>query len=228
MRKIKKLEKGGKMHQTVDVNLGANILSANLRIAERNRMLLRKHGIKSVDFMGSIGSGKTLLIENIVEKLKAKNKRCAVIAGDVAGDDDYKRFKKHGVEAVNVNTDKECHLDAHLIDHALEKIDLKNIDVLFIENVGNLVCPADFPLGTDERVVVISVTEGDDMVRKHPTIFAVSPIIVINKIDLAKYMEVEPDILENDARKINPHAKIIKTDAKHSVGIDELMNALGV
>ena len=225
---MNKRDTGGKMHQTVDVNLGANILSANMRIAEMNRALLKKHGIKSVDFMGSIGSGKTLLIEKIIDKLKEKKKRCAVIAGDVAGDDDYRRFKKHGIDAINVNTDKECHLDAHLIDHALEKLDLENIDVLFIENVGNLVCPADFPLGTDERVVVISVTEGDDMVRKHPTIFAVSPIIVINKIDLAKYMEVEPDILVNDAKKINPHAKIIKTDARHSVGIDELIDALGL
>ncbi len=214
------------MHQTVDVNLGANILSANKRIADDNKALLEKHNIKSVDFMGSIGSGKTLLIEDMIDILSKRKKKCAVIAGDVAGDDDYQRFRRHGVEALNVNTDKECHLDAHLIDHALEKLELADIDILFIENVGNLVCPADFPLGTDKRAVVISVTEGDDMVRKHPTIFAISPIIVINKIDLATYMEVDPDILEKDARKINPHAKIIKTDAKHSVGIDELINAL--
>ncbi len=216
------------MHKTVDVEMGASVLSANLRIAEENLKLLRAKGIASFDFMGSIGSGKTLLIERIVDILKKKGKRAAAIAGDVAGDDDYSRFSKHGIPAVNVNTGKECHLDAHLIDHALGDIGLDDIDVLFIENVGNLVCPTDFPLGTDKRVVVISVTEGDDMVRKHPVIFSLVDLIVINKVDLAKVIEVDPKILVRDARKLRPKAPIFLTDAKHGKGVPELMKAMGI
>jgi hydrogenase nickel incorporation protein HypB len=128
----------------------------------------------------------------------------------------------------NINTDKDCHLDAHLIEHTLEDFNLSGIDVLFIENVGNLVCPADFPLGTDKRVVVISVTEGDDMVRKHPIIFGLSDIIVINKIDLADVVEVSIDTIKRDAEKVAPHTKLLTTDAKHNVGIDKLLEELEI
>ena len=107
-------------------------------------------------------------------------------------------------------------------------MDLNSIDILFIENIGNLVCPADFPLGTNMRIIVISVTEGDDMVRKHPTIFREADVAVINKIDLAEVIEVDPSILQNDIKKVNPHAKVILTDAKHGKGIDELLEALEI
>jgi len=219
------------MHKVVDVELGVDILAANKRIAEENADVLKGHGITSFDFVGSIGSGKTLIIEAIIEELKkrpGKGPKVACIAGDVAGDDDYRRFKKHKVMAENLNTEKECHLDAHLVSHALEHMDLKNIDVLFIENVGNLVCPTDFPLGAQKRVLVISVTEGDDMVRKHPLIFRLSDIIVINKVDLAKIMEVDPKGLVKDVRKVRPDAKVFMTDARHGTGIKELMKAMGL
>jgi hydrogenase nickel incorporation protein HypB len=216
------------MHKVVDLELGVDILAANKRIAEENSELLR--GIKSFDFVGSIGSGKTLIIEDIIDELKKRKPapKIACVAGDVAGDDDYRRFKKHKVMAENLNTEKECHLDAHLVSHALEHLDLKKIDVLFIENVGNLVCPTDFPLGVQKRVLVISVTEGDDMVRKHPVIFRLSDIIVINKVDLAKIMEVDPKGLVRDAKKVRPDAKIFLTDARHGKGIKELMKAMGL
>ena len=139
----------------------------------------------------------------IFEKLLGK-KKVGVIVGDVTGDDDYKRIKKYNVPVVNINTGKECHLDAHLIEHALEDIDLENIDVLLVENIGNLVCPADFMLGCDKRGVVISVTEGDDMVRKHPLIFQISDFVVINKIDLAEYMDVNVDKILRDLETIAP------------------------
>jgi hydrogenase nickel incorporation protein HypB len=216
------------MHRVVGIKLGVDVLDANRRIAGRIRLGLGRRGIKAIDFMGSIGSGKTLIIERLIDILKEKGKNCAVIAGDVAGDDDYRRFRKHGVKALNVNTGKECHLDAHMVEHALEKLDLDKVDVLFIENVGNLVCPADFPLGTDGRVVVISVTEGDDMVRKHPVIFGTVDTVVVNKADLAKYMEVDPMVLVKDVGRINPHAKVIITDAKHSTGIGRLAKALRI
>jgi hydrogenase nickel incorporation protein HypB len=219
------------MHKVVDLEMGVDILAANKRIAQQNADLLKEHKILSFDFVGSIGSGKTLIIEAIIDELKKRpggGPKVACIAGDVAGDDDYLRFKKHKVTAFNLNTDKECHLDAHLVSHALEHLDLDKIDVLFIENVGNLVCPTDFPLGVTKRVLVISVTEGDDMVRKHPVIFRLSDIIVINKVDLAKIMEVDPTGLVKDAKKVRPDAKIFLTDARHGTQIKELMKEMGL
>jgi hydrogenase nickel incorporation protein HypB len=216
------------MHKVVTVDLEKDILAENLRIADENKKLLEEKGIVSFDFLGAIGSGKTLIIERLIDILKAKGKKVAAIAGDVSGDDDYQRFVAHGIVAANINTGKECHLDAHLVDHALEDLPLDDVDYLFIENVGNLVCPVDFPLGSHKRVVVISVTEGDDMVRKHPAIFAFSDVIVINKVDLAKAMEVDPKILERDARRTNPAAKIIMMNARRGDGMDELAKALGL
>ena len=216
------------MHKTVTIDLEKDVLSENRRIADENRALLDDHGIIAFDFLGAIGSGKTLIIEQLAEKLKSKGKRAAAIAGDVSGDDDYSRFVAHGIPAANINTGKECHLDAHLVDHALEDLPLDKIDYLFIENVGNLVCPVDFPVGSHKRVVVISVTEGDDMVRKHPAIFAFSDVIVINKVDLADAMQVDPKILERDAKRTNPAAKIVMMDARHAKGLDELEKALGI
>ena len=216
------------MHKVVTIDLEKDILSENRRIADENRKHLDDHGIVAFDFLGAIGSGKTLIIERLIDILKAKGKTAAAIAGDVSGDDDYQRFVAHGIPAANINTGKECHLDAHLVDHALEDLPLDEVDYLFIENVGNLVCPVDFPLGSHKRVVVISVTEGDDMVRKHPPIFAFSDVIVINKVDLAQAMEVDPKILERDARRINPGARTITMDARHSKGLKELAEALGL
>ncbi len=216
------------MHKTVTLDMEKDIFEANRQIADDNRKLFDEHGVVAFDFLGAIGSGKTLIIEGLTELLKAKGKSVAAIAGDVSGDDDFTRFRSHGIPAANINTGKECHLDAHLVDHALEDLPLDKIDYLFIENVGNLVCPVDFPLGSHRRVVVISVTEGDDMVRKHPAIFAFSDVIVINKVDLAEAMQVDPMILERDAKRVNPGAKIILMDARHGKGIDQLASALGL
>jgi hydrogenase nickel incorporation protein HypB len=216
------------MHKVVTVDMEKDFLAENRRIANENRALLDRHGVTAFDFLGGIGSGKTLIIEKLVDILKAKGKRCAAIAGDVSGDDDYQRFVAHGIPAVNVNTGKECHLDAHLVDHALEDLPLGRLDYLFVENVGNLVCPVDFPVGSHKRIVVISVTEGDDMVRKHPPIFAFSDVIIINKVDLAEAMQVDPKVLERDAKRINPGARIIMMDSRHGKGMEELAAALGV
>jgi len=211
------------MHK-VDLSIGKDLFEENEKIAKNNNDILKEKGIFSVDFMGSIGSGKTLLIEKMAEKLLGK-KKVGVMVVDVTGDDDYQRVKKHNVQVVNINTGKECHLDAHLIDHALEELDLDNIDILLVENIGNLVCPADFMLGCDKRGVIISVTEGDDMVRKHPLIFQISDFVVLNKIDLAEYMEVNIDKILEDLKKISPK-KVFLTDAKHDKGIDEFVQWL--
>jgi hydrogenase nickel incorporation protein HypB len=216
------------MHQLVSVDMEKDLLEANRKLAGENHDLLLKRGIRSVDLMGSIGSGKTLLIERISVILREKGTNVGVITGDVVGEDDYRRIKALGIPAVNVNTGKECHIDAHLAEHALEDLDLDDLNVILIENVGNLVCPADFPLGTDRRAVIISVTEGDDMVRKHPLIFKEADVIVINKSDLAEIMEVDIDTLIRDANVVRPGAPVIVTDAKHGKGIEELIEALGI
>ena len=205
------------MHD-VNLEIGKDIFEENRKLADRNLNLLDKYGIKSFDFMGAIGSGKTLLIERFIE---LRNKKVGVITGDVAGDDDFRRIKKLTPHVVNINTGKECHLDAHLVLHALEKINLKEIDYLFIENIGNLVCPTDFPLGTHKRVCIISVTEGDDMIRKHPLIFQQSDAIVVNKVDLAEYVGVDIDTIKRDASSICPNTTIFFTDAKNGRGLDE-------
>jgi hydrogenase nickel incorporation protein HypB len=216
------------MHKTTDLELNADIFGANRRLAGENHKLLCAHGIKSIDFLGSIGAGKTLIIERLVSILQTNGVRFGIIAGDVAGDEDYKRFKLYGKHVVNLNTGKECHLDAHLVAHALERFQLSDLDVILIENVGNLVCPVDFPLGTDKRVVIISVTEGEDKIRKHPVLFQQVDVIIINKIDLAEIMEVNLERIVKDARALNPHAPIILTDAKHKVGIDKLIAVLNL
>jgi len=214
------------MHQVKDVELGADILAANRKMAEENSRHLKKHQIKCIDVLGAIGSGKTLIIEKLIEILKKRGIRCGVIAGDVAGDDDYQRFKGHRVPVINLNTGKECHLDAHLVSHALEKLDMGKLDVLFIENVGNLVCPADFPLGSELTVTIVSVTEGDDMIRKHPVLMGMSDIIVVNKVSLAKIMRVDTRVLEKDAARIAPHTSVILTDAVTGTGMEELLRAM--
>ncbi len=216
------------MHKVVTVDIERDLLEANRTLAMENHMLLKGKGVRSFDLMGSVGSGKTLLIQRLSERALSRGLRVGAVTGDVTGDDDMRRLSVLGIPISNLNTGKECHLDAHLLEHALEELPLDEIDVLFIENVGNLVCPADFPLGADKRVVVISVTEGDDMVRKHPMIFRESDVIVINKSDLASLMEVDTAALEADARRVRPDADIVVTDAKHGVGIDRLASALGL
>jgi hydrogenase nickel incorporation protein HypB len=203
-----------------------DILDANRRIAEENKSILERHEVKAYDILGAIGSGKTTLIEKMIDLLSERGMKAGAIAGDVAGEVDYKRFRRCGIQAENVNTGKECHLDAHLISHVLEKMNLEKIDILFIENVGNLVCPVDFPLGAEKRVVMISVTEGDDMIRKHPLIFVQTDFAVLNKIDLADIIEVDPDVILRDFERVNPHGKIFLTDAKHGIGVKGLLFAL--
>jgi hydrogenase nickel incorporation protein HypB len=208
------------MHK-VEISLKQNLFNENRKMAEKINALLVEKNVQSIDFMGSIGSGKTLIIEQLIMKLIGI-KRVGVIVGDVVGNDDYKRIKKHNVPVANINTGKECHLDAHLVGHAVEDLNLNEIDMLFIENIGNLVCPADFLLGTDMRGVIISVTEGDDMVRKHPLIFQISDFIVVNKLDLVDYVDVDINRILQDIERISPK-KVFLTDAKHDKGIEELL-----
>jgi hydrogenase nickel incorporation protein HypB len=210
------------MHLVGVLDIAKDILKANKRLADKNRKLLNKHGVVAFDFMGAIGSGKTLLIEKLIDNLKDKYK-IACIAGDVIAKFDAERMEKHGAKVVPLNTGKECHLDAHLVGHALEDLNLEEIDLLFIENVGNLICPADFDLGTHKRIVVVSTTEGDDTIEKHPGIMKTADLIIINKIDLAEAVGADVKKMENDAKRINPEAEVILLSLKTMEGFDKVL-----
>ncbi|MGD9676321.1 MAG: hydrogenase nickel incorporation protein HypB [Candidatus Bipolaricaulia bacterium] len=207
---------------------GEDILARQLELAEANYRRLHEKRIRSISVMGAIGSGKTTLIECAVDRLRRVGLRVGTIAADSAGDDDHRRFLERGAVSVNVNTQDDCHLDAHTVHHALDQLPLETIDVLFIENVGNLICPADFPLGTDVEIVVISVTEGDDMVRKHPKIFAQTDFVAVNKVDLAAAVGVDPRRIVDDYAHVNPHGKIVLASLRSGEGIDALLDLLGL
>jgi hydrogenase nickel incorporation protein HypB len=221
-KEVIKAEKG----EVYDVELAEDLLKANQRLAEENKEFLHQNGVRAIDVMGSIGSGKTSLIENLVILLKSRY-RIAVFKGDLTTTIDAELIARHGVETVAINTGKECHLDANLVRKALQKLDLKKIDLLFIENVGNLICPAEFQLGADKRIVVVSVTEGPYMVVKHPFIFMDADIVVINKVDLAEAMNVDVQKLENDVKVVNPKAVAVATNGRTGKGVDDVVKALG-
>ncbi len=208
-----------------DIELSTDLLKANQRLAEENKKFLHKNGVKAIDVMGAIGSGKTSLIEKLVEKLKGKY-GIAVFKGDLTTTIDAELIARHGFEVVAINTGKECHLDANLVRKALKKLDMSKIQLLFIENVGNLICPAEFPLGSDKRIVVVSVTEGPYMVVKHPFIFMDADVAVINKIDLAKAMGVDIKQLKKDVKTVNPKAKVVATNCRSGEGVEKVVEAL--
>jgi hydrogenase nickel incorporation protein HypB len=210
-----------------DIELEKDLLAKNRSLAKENMKRFNNSNILAVDIMGSIGSGKTSLIKAILKRL-GMGKEVAVIAGDLTTTIDAERIEAEGARVIQVNTGKECHLDAHLIQRAVNKMNLDGVKILFIENVGNLICPGEFPLGAHKRLVVTSVTEGPYMIVKHPYIFKEADAVVLNKIDLAKAMKVNPSQLEKDAKKINDNAPFIKTNALTGVGITKVIVALGL
>jgi hydrogenase nickel incorporation protein HypB len=208
-----------------DIELEHSLLEANQKIATENRGLLDRHGITAIDFMGAIGSGKTTLIAKLVEKLKDQY-GVAVFNGDATTSDDQNMVASTGIQVVQLATVNGCHLDANLVQKALKKIDLEGLRLLFLENIGNLICPAEFPVGAKARVVVISVTEGPWSVRKHPHMFLGSQIVVINKTDLAAAMDVSVEALTADVHKLKPDIQVIPTSCKTGEGIDQVAAAL--
>jgi hydrogenase nickel incorporation protein HypB len=211
------------------IELNEDLIENNERLADQNNGTLKQYGIKSFDIVGAIGAGKTALLEIISERLSKKYK-ILVINGDVATRIDADRIEQHGVKTIQVNTGRECALNAYHISQILKNIDLNEYrnGILFIENVGNLICPSDFILGAEKRIVIVSITEGPWVVRKHPLLFKFSDIAVINKIDLHDVIDVNINEMINDANQINPNIKIFTTSAKTGENISQLINALEI
>jgi hydrogenase nickel incorporation protein HypB len=202
------------------ITIERKVLEKNEQLAQQNRELLRKRGILTLNFVSSPGAGKTTILEKTFQELGASLK-IAVIEGDVQTDLDAQRVARYGVPVVQIVTMGGCHLEAKLVQDALEKLDLNGLDLLFIENVGNLVCPANYDLGEALKVVVLSTTEGDDKPLKYPAMFLNSSILIINKIDLIPYVNCDLNVLKKNALQINPALRVFEISCFTGVGIPE-------
>jgi hydrogenase nickel incorporation protein HypB len=202
------------------VELVSNILDANTAIAEQNRQLFASKGVFVLNLMSAPGAGKTTILEKTIEAL-GDQLRVGVVEGDICTTQDAERIAAHGIPVVQINTDGACHLDANMILRSVQNLPLNELDLLVIENVGNLVCPAEFDLGEDLKAMVISVTEGNDKPTKYPLMFRESRAILVNKLDLQPYTDFSLDVLGKDLAELNPQAKVFPVSAKTGEGIAE-------
>lgn len=206
-------------HKTV-VDVEKDVLYHNNLLAERNKGYFDAKNIFTLNLVSSPGSGKTTLLEKTLTDIKGELE-FAVIEGDQQTTNDADRIHATGTKVTQINTGKGCHLDAHMILHAVQGMKLKDNSVLFIENVGNLVCPAMFDLGEKERVVIISVTEGDDKPLKYPDMFYTSTVCIVNKIDLLPYVPFDIEKVKANALKINPKLKIFEVSCTSGKGLQD-------
>lgn len=205
------------------VNIKKSVLAADEEHASFIRNLMREKGILMINMIGSPGSGKTTLLEKL---LPALDLRCAVIEGDVATSKDAERIAATGTPVVQINTQGGCHLEAHLVRKALQDIPIDDIDVLFVENVGNLVCPAEFDLGESFKMAISSVPEGDDKPLKYPSLFHKARAVLLTKVDLQPFIKFDKSTFWNDVKKLNPKASRFELAALEDKGVDELVNSL--
>ena len=206
-------------HQRL-IRVEEDILGKNKLVASRNRGYFEAKGVVALNLMSSPGSGKTTLMEQSIKAL-AGRRQVGVIEGDQQTLNDENRIHKAGAPVVQVNTGNGCHLDAEMIRQALDKLELQENSVLFIENVGNLVCPSLFELGEKSRVVIISVTEGEDKPLKYPTMFEHADLCVINKTDLLPYVDFDKEKAKSYALSVNPHLQVMELSAKTGEGLDQ-------
>jgi hydrogenase nickel incorporation protein HypB len=202
------------------VKVVTRILEANDRIAEENRKRFDDAGLYVVNLMGAPGAGKTTLLERTIRALKP-HRKIGVIEGDIVGSDDAERIGALDVPVVQINTGGACHLDANMISEVLDELPLKDLDLLIIENVGNLVCPAEFKVGEDVKMMVLSVAEGHDKPLKYPLMFRESSALVLNKVDLLPYMNTDIGKMRNDSLALNPNLKIFEVSCATGAGIDQ-------
>ncbi len=209
------------------VSTKKQIEKQNEELASKINANLKSYKIKSFDIVGAIGAGKTEIISQIVERLQSRY-RILVICGDITTRVDADRIEAHNAETVQINTGRECALNAYHIHQIIKNKDLQKYDLLFIENVGNLICPSDFILGTDKRIVIVSITEGEWVIEKHPMLFKMSDIAIINKVDLKERLGTNIDKMVKDAKIINPNIEVLTTSAKNGTNIDQLISLMGL
>lgn len=207
------------------ITLEEKILKENDFYAEQNRKLLRSHGIYTLNLQSAPGSGKTALLTETLRLLKDRV-RCGVIEGDQQTCRDAGRIAETGVPVVQINTLQSCHLNAALVQRALENLPLKEIDLLFIENVGNLICPAAFDLGEEEKTAVLSITEGEDKPQKYPLLFSLASVTLLSKTDLLPYLRFDSALVRQQLLGINPKMRIIETSAFTGLGLPEWIDYL--
>ena len=195
------------------------ILDKNDRLAERNRGYFRARGLLVLNFLSSPGSGKTTFIREAVKTLQPEFKT-GVIVGDLATDNDAQRLRESGAPVVQITTGTVCHLEAEMVGRAVKQLDLNGLDLLVIENVGNLVCPASYDLGEDLRIVLLSVTEGEDKPLKYPPMFQSADVVIISKIDLAQACNYDRQTALANIRRVAPKARVLETSAKTGQGMD--------
>ncbi|QTR50694.1 hydrogenase nickel incorporation protein HypB [Candidatus Thiothrix anitrata] len=213
------------MTQARMVQIEQDILGKNNQYAAHNRQHFAQHGILALNLVSSPGSGKTTLLTETLSRLQG-NVPLAVIEGDQQTSNDAERIRETGVPALQINTGKGCHLDAHMVGHALEALPIEDGGILFIENVGNLVCPAAFDLGEAHKVAILSVTEGEDKPIKYPDMFHAADVMILNKIDLLPYLNFDMAKCEAYARRVNPNIQILHVSATSGEGMDSWIHWL--
>ena len=205
---------------TESVEVLRNLLHENDHQAGHNRMHFDQHGVLAINLMSSPGSGKTSLLEATIDRLGRSN-RIGVIEGDLETERDAQRIRSRGIPAIQITTGNACHLDAHLVHEALHQFDLDDVDILFIENVGNLVCPASFDLGQHLDVTLLSVTEGDDKPAKYPVMFRQTDVMLISKVDLLPHLaDFDPEQAELHLRRLSNPASVMRLSAQTGEGLD--------
>jgi hydrogenase nickel incorporation protein HypB len=213
---------------TREIRVVRRVLDANDIMADQNRKLFAEKGVFVLNVMSSPGSGKTTTLEKTLGQIMP-DIRCAVVVGDICTTNDADRLAVSGVPVVQINTDEfggDCHLAAHVVAKGLSDIDLDAVDLLIVENVGNLVCPAEFDIGEDSRVVVLSVTEGEDKPLKYPLMFRECEAALLNKIDLLPYLDFDPDLAVRNIRQIHPDMPVFRVSSKTEEGFDAWLDWL--
>lgn len=209
------------------IQIVRDVLEANDQLADQIRELAKTHNVTLINMMSSPGSGKTSLLEQMIPLLQSRDLRIGVIEGDITTTADAERIARFEIPVSQINTEPfggDCHLGSEVIMPALQQFDLTGLDLVFIENVGNLVCPAEFDTGANHNFVIISITEGEDKPLKYPLMFRVCDTAIINKIDLQPYLELDVRMLEQNIRRIHPDCRILKCSAKTGENIDQVVD----
>lgn len=220
------------MTREEDMQKIGSVVMGNAQQTEKNTKIFDQHNVFSIELMGSPGCGKTALLEKIIDKTDIK---LGVFVGDIISRYDADRIRKHNIPVVELDTQDEenketnllqSHVDANLLNTNMDKMPLDDIDLAIVENVGNIICPSIFPLGCHKKIVMVSVSEGDDTVEKHKSTMEIADMIIINKIDIAEPLDADADKMVEDAKKINPNATVIATSVKKDIGIDEVIDTI--